>query len=419
MEAMRRSTPAVVALMLATGGVAVAGPAPGQLPVMGGTDVPDGAWQDAGVVLIGGFPECTGTLVAPTVALTAGHCNDPQLDTFWVGTNDLGAPQKGEHLAVAQRFEYPNSQSSFDVTALVLAEPSTIEPRAIATGWARADIHNGAAVEIVGFGAIDRNASQYIDAMQEAETTITDFDCSDPGVGCNLAARPAGELGAGGMGIDTCPGYSGGPLYLKTSYGDFLAGITSRSYTDAQFPCQDGGIYERPDAIVDWIEEQTGVPVARGPEPSAPAIEAVQGGGGETDITVNDPVSDDHRFAVQDQPASGAAAVNGDGEVKYCANADFTGADRVAVEITDASDPDRKVIVEIPVAVMAGTPDDECSLEFGGGCCSAGTPLTAGGAAPAIVVGVVLLRRRPLRRRSRSLRTDDRGDCAPARSPRR
>lgn len=394
MEAMRRCLRAVVALMLATGGVAVADPAQGHLPVMGGTDVPDGEWQDAGAVLIGGFPECTGTLVAPTVALTAGHCNDPQLTTFWVGTNDLGAPQKGEHLAVAQRFEYPNSQSSFDVTALLLAQPSTIEPRAIATGWARADIRNDAPVQIVGFGAIDRNASQYIDVMQEAETTITDFDCSDAGVGCNLAARPAGEMGAGGMGIDTCPGDSGGPLYLKTSYGDFLAGITSRSYTGAEFPCQDGGIYERPDAIVDWIEQQTGVPVGRGPEPSAPAIEAVSGGGGETDITVNDPVSDDHRFAIPGQPAGGAAAVNDDGEVKYCANPGFTGTDTVGVEITDASDPDRKVIVEIPVAVMAGTPPDDCSIDFGGGCCSAGTPLSAGGAAPAIVVGAVLLRRR-------------------------
>jgi len=104
--------------------------------------------------------------------------------------------------------------------------------------------------------------------------------------------------------------------------------------------------------------------------------------------------SDDHTFAVRDQPVSGAAAVNDDGEVKYCANADFTGNDTVAVEITDANDHDRKVVVAIPVAVTAGTPDDECSIEFGGGCCSAGTPLTAGGAAPAIVVGAVLLRRR-------------------------
>ena len=40
---------------------------------------------------------------------------------------------------------------------------------------------------------------------------------------------PDGELGAGGMGIDTCPGDSGGPLYLPTDFGTFLAGVTSPS----------------------------------------------------------------------------------------------------------------------------------------------------------------------------------------------
>lgn len=394
MGAMRRCRWAAVALVIAAGATAHAGPAPGHAPVMGGTAVPDGSWPDVGAVIIGGFVECTGTLVAPTVALTAGHCNDPQLTTFWVGTNNLGTSAKGEHLAVARRIEYPNSQSSFDVTVLVLDQPSTIESRAIATGWARADIRNTAAVQLVGFGAIDRDATQYIDAMQEAATTITDFDCSDDGVGCNLAARPAGELGAGGMGIDTCPGDSGGPLYLKTSYGDFLAGITSRSYIGAQFPCQDGGIYERPDAIVDWIEQQAGVPVARGPEPSAALIAVVRGGGGETAIDVNDPASEDHTFAIPAQPGGGVAAVDDDGDVKYCANASFVGTDTIDVEITDAHDATRKAVVAIGVTVADGTPPDECSVEFTGGCCSAGTPLDLGGAAPAIVVGAVLLRRR-------------------------
>ena len=74
------------------------------------------------------------------------------------------------------------------------------------------------------------------------------------------------------MGIDTCPGDSGGPMYLLTEYGTFLAGVTSRSYDNSQFACSEGGIYGRPDKIVDWIEQQTGVKVARGPEPTARPI---------------------------------------------------------------------------------------------------------------------------------------------------
>ena len=112
---------------------------------------------------------------------------------------------------------------------LTLLQPSSIPPRPIATGWARLDIVDGASVQLVGYGAVDRDANQYVAALQEATSTLTDADCSSSS-GCNAGARPAGELGAGGMGIDTCPGDSGGPLYLLTPYGDFLAGVTSRGY---------------------------------------------------------------------------------------------------------------------------------------------------------------------------------------------
>jgi MYXO-CTERM domain-containing protein len=392
--AVRITTWLVVGVSLAGGGIAAGNPG-GGAPVMGGGSVPEGSWRDTAAVLIGGQAACTGVLIAPTVALTAGHCNDSQLTAILVGTNDLSQPARGERLTVSRRIQHPNYSATFDITVLELATASTVEPRAIATGWARADIRDGAFVQLVGFGAINRNASQYIDAMQEAETTITDADCENLGLGCNPGAQPAGELGAGGMGIDTCPGDSGGPLYLKTEYGDFLAGITSRGYSNATFPCQDGGLYVRPDAIVDWIEEQVGVGVGRGPEPSSLAIEITTGDGGETEIEVNDPLSEEHTFDIPEQPAFGLAAVKDDGRVRYCANPDFTGEDTVGVAIADASNPDRRLIHLVKVNVSDGEPPDDCSLEFAsGGCCSTGTRPELGAALPFIVVGGVLLRRR-------------------------
>ena len=390
---MRITGCVLVAIGLAGGGIAAAGP--DAQPVIGGTSVPEGSWRDAAAVLIGGQAACSGVLVAPTVALTAGHCNDPQLTEILVGTNDLSKPARGERLAVARRIQHPMYSTTYDITVLVLAAASTIEPRAIATGWARTDIQDGAPVELVGFGAIDRNANQYIDAMQEAETTITDAACTDLASGCEPGAQPAGELGAGGMGIDTCPGDSGGPLYLKTSYGDFLAGLTSRAYADATYPCQDGGLYVRPDAVVDWIEEQAGVGVTRGPEPSSPAIEITRGDGGETEIDVNDPATEDHTFEIPEQPVYGTAVVNEKGRVRYCANPDHVGEDTVAVAIADQAVPSRRLIHLVKVNVTEGDPPDECSLEFeGGGCCSAGTRMRPGAALPFIVAGGVLLRRR-------------------------
>jgi hypothetical protein len=341
-------------------------------------------------------------------------------DMLWVGTNDLSQPGRGEQIQISSSSEYPDSANTYDIAVLVLTRAAAAAPRPIATGWARLDVVDGATVQLVGFGAIDRDSTMFVPQLQEVETTITDADCSG-GNGCLGAVQPAGELGAGGMGRDTCLGDSGGPLYLKTPYGDFLAGITSRAFADAVFTCQDGGIYVRPDKIVDWIEETVGVPVARGPEPAFAPIEVAQGMGAETEITPNDPVSDDHEFRLTTQPQHGRAAVRDDGLVRYCADPDYTGDDMVVVDVIDQNAVARHIPVIIPVTVTAGTvPTEECDpeafSETGGGCCAASPH--AGGAelALAALVGAVLVRRRSPRRLRRSLRTNDRQVRAPARS---
>ena len=45
------------------------------VPIIGGTQAPPGKWPDAVAVIYGGAgQECSGTLIAPTVVITAGHC---------------------------------------------------------------------------------------------------------------------------------------------------------------------------------------------------------------------------------------------------------------------------------------------------------------------------------------------------------
>ena len=383
----------------------VARAAPGDQGVMGGGPVAEGSWRDVAAVNFSGTAECSGVLIAPTVALTAGHCDAGNLDSILVGTNSLARPELGELIPVARHVEYPDSFNNFDLTVLVLARPATVPPRAIATGWASLEIIAGAAVQIVGYGALDRDASQYVDELHEAETTITSGDCAEDGLGCNLPARPAGELGAGGMGIDTCPGDSGGPLYLKTSYGDFVAGITSRAYEDAVYPCQDGGIYTRPDAVIDWIEQTAGVPVSHAPEPTADALALVPGGGGQTVVVANDPRATAHTFALAGPPEHGQAAVAADGRVRYCAAAGYTGDDWIPVTVTDASNPARTLTTRVYVQVQDGLTETGCSLEFdddgAGGCCAAGPGHAGGRALVAGLVGLLLLRRRRAAPRAR------------------
>ncbi len=367
--------------------------------VIGGANAPAGKWPDVAAVLFNGQPQCTGVLIAPTVALTAGHCNDPTLKSILVGTSSLARTTEGETISVMKRIEHPDSLQTEDLTVLVLERPSRFPPRPIASGWARFDIEDGARVAIAGYGAIDRDAKMYVNDLQEAETTITDADCTRK-PGCNRSVAPGGELGAGGMGIDTCPGDSGGPLYLLTDHGTFLAGITSRAYDDAQYECTGGGIYARPDKVLDWIEASAGVAVARGPEPTAAPITAIRGHGGETSIAANDPRSKKHAFEIAAQPSRGAAAVRGDGRVRVCTDpAAPPGADSVTVTVTDRADASRKVDLRIPVLVEEGDPAADCSVddfEDGGGCCDSGR--SARGALP-LGLGVLLVLRR--RRRER------------------
>ena len=216
---------------------------------------------------------------------------------------------------------------------------------------------------------------------------------------------PAGELGAGGAGVDTCPGDSGGPLYLPTPFGTFVAGLTARAYANAQTSCGGGGIYERPDHVIDWIEASAGTAVTRGPEPAVDEpIELARGGAGAVvTIAANDPVASAHHFAIAAAPAHGTAAVHDDGVLHVCARGAFAGSDAVAVTIADAGDATRAITATFAVTIddadAAGTCDaatfDGAS---GGGCCSAGGS-PAGSLALALgVLALARARQQPRRR---------------------
>jgi secreted trypsin-like serine protease len=369
---------------LAAGGDEVADaprpPAP-TAPVIGGTAVPAGTWRDAAAILFDGSQGCSGVLVAPTVVLTADHCVDPTLDAVLLGVHNLRRPSDGERIAVIAQHRAP---SAYDLAALVLARPSTIPPRRLATGWVADDVVDGAPVTMVGFGAIDRDATEFVDELQQASSTITDVGCTRS-AGCEATLRPAGELGAGGGGIDTCPGDSGGPLYLTGPHGAFLVGITSRGYDDSQYDCSEGGIYVRPDKaeLVAWVEAQTGVFLEDGLHPSGEAMTIAPGATATQVLSADDPDASAHRWEIAAAPTRGQATIAADGTLTVLAPAE-EGDDAVVVRAIDAADPTRSARVRI--ALTYGVPDD-------GGCCG-GAQSPGGPLALTAVAALVLARRR-------------------------
>ena len=225
--------------------------------VVGGAQAPQGKWPDTAAIVFGGNQVgCTGTLIAPDVVITAGHCIGGIAGVL-LDTNDYTSG--GEYIRVTKEIEYPNSWGTVDIGLLLLEKESKVKPRLIAQECVLDELYDGSNVQIVGYGALDIWGQQYGTRLMEATSTVADHDCTDMWRGCNASVSPGGEMGAGGNGVDACFGDSGGPLYLLTDKGDYLVGVTSRSYANVWAPCEEGGIWGRPDSILGWIESNAGV----------------------------------------------------------------------------------------------------------------------------------------------------------------
>ncbi len=386
----------LVGLLVALPAAAAASPGDGADPasdaepqVVGGTRAADGAWPDTAGIVFGQDVQCSGVLVAPNLVLTAGHCAGG-IDAVVLDTIDLNDAR--EIIPVIQEVPYPQWWQSYDATLLVLESNASVAPRTIAGGCVRDRyLVDGAPVQIVGYGAVNETGTQYTPYLMEARTTITDADCSSVDRGCESSVSPGGELGAGGGGIDTCYGDSGGPLYLITEKGTFLAGLTSRAWSDVTIDCAEGGIYVRPDAIMDWIETTAGVDLPDAscnapPVPTAGPIDAESGSDGTTQVLANDPdAGDTHTYAIGDAPLEGTAEVAPDGLVTYHAPDGYAGEDTFTVVVTDSGDPNASGSVTILATVV----------DAGGcGCRASSTPRSAGGTLLLGLVALLVLRRR-------------------------
>lgn len=351
--------------------------------VVGGHPAKDGKWEDAVALMTFGFASCTGTLIGPKVVLTAGHCiaGNP-VDEVKIGATNWWTDEDAEVIRVERMIEYPNSWSTYDIGLVLLEKAAKTPPRAIAMDCVLDEyLENGADVQIVGFGVTRENGTGYNSDLNEAPSRVLDKGCKEDRIdgiltGCNESVRPGGEIAAGGNGTDACYGDSGGPLYLRTDEGDFVVGVTSRAFlgVDGRYPCRDGGIWVRPDAVIDWIEENVGnreitYPSCNEPvDVTAPELVTKRNQEGETVLVLSDPDGDADAATVEivEPPAHGTATLDGL-RIVYAPDADYVGADSLVVAVTDSGTGDprtgRPVTAELHVPIVVGQSACGCSSD--------------------------------------------------------
>jgi len=199
-----------------------------------------------GLVWIKGGGFCSGSLVAPNVVLTAGHCVESKVAGFYTGegdgASDVGTLPVGGFVGhrVVEQAAHPSYRSenvcpnpTFDVALLKLAKPiKTIAPLAVATHAPTA----GTVCRAVGYGVHDDNSGNVtVEQRRVATETVQSIHPTSIRVD-----RKSGLVDHGD---------SGGPLLCKGR----IAGTTSCG--NSEFPDARDAYYGRVDSIADWIDQ--------------------------------------------------------------------------------------------------------------------------------------------------------------------
>jgi hypothetical protein len=191
---------------------------------------------------------CSATLITPRWALMAGHCVDPELG--WSVAKFGKLVILDQQISIKAIYSHPAySTSIHDIALVEMHEPIyTIEPTPLYEG----SDELGETLKLAGFGGLG-NAVDGLDvnsgwSLLHGADNVTSlaneyhlgFKFDNPADGTSLPLE-----GVGG------PGDSGGPAYIETGAGRFIAGVSS--FGDQYYGGSD--YYTRVSQELDWIKE--------------------------------------------------------------------------------------------------------------------------------------------------------------------
>jgi chymotrypsin/chymotrypsin-like protease len=248
--------------------------------IVGGRVAKPGAFPSLAKVLDyyqhGFVAECTGTVVAPRLVLTAGHCVEnvatgalDRTPDFRVVTGNADwAAEPRQLLRVARVVPYPHyeyagpSQGLGDAALLVLAQRTRSPAMRLATSADSTLWQAGVHAVIAGWG--DRYAGQAErerpTRLQWAHTVVQSPEwCTAHG----FDFRPSGELCSIDPPHDAtggCNGDSGGPLIAYTANREeleigILRAVVEPAGVKTECPTSEPTLYTRSETIASWVSE--------------------------------------------------------------------------------------------------------------------------------------------------------------------